>query len=241
MNTRLESKPARSVVIFVQTVNLVNLIAEKLSDELEKLAIRSKGEEPLDKKERERIREAIQARILKMTGEMRGYERDRKQLVESPKFRAFLPERDRGTPRPTQYLIATSSAEVGVNLDADDGLCDLSTLDSMIQRIGRINRFGETESTITVVIDEQGLNAFASDYQKDEEHRQALLQLTAEIDQLQSQMTKAPANKPAKKESQKEISGKQGQKEEAGKGRALIMAWEISSERTRRFTSHGRP
>ena len=213
----LEAAPARSIVIFVQTVDLVNLIAKKLGDELEKLAIRNEIEEPIDKKEQKRLREAVEARILKMTGEMRGYERDREQLVESPKFKAFLPERDRETPRTTQYLIATSSAEVGVNLDADDGLCDLSTLDSMIQRIGRINRFGKTESTITVIIDEQGLNAFASDCQKDEEHRRALLQLVAEIDQLQSQMAKALTDRAAKREAQKEISAKKNEKKKLEK------------------------
>jgi len=216
----LMAGPARSIVIFVRTVNLVNLIAEKLSGELEKLAIRNKAEDPVDKKEQARLREAIEARILKMTGEMRGYERDREQLVESPKFKAFLPdlpERDRETPRPTQYLIATSSAEVGVNLDADDGLCDLSTLDSMIQRIGRINRFGKTESTITVIVDEQGLNAFASDSQKDDEHQQVLSKLTAEIDQLQSQLAKGSTDKAAKKEAQKEISAKKTEKKKLEK------------------------
>jgi superfamily II DNA/RNA helicase len=216
----LEAEPARSIVVFVQTVNLVNLIAEKLSDKLEELSIQSKAEELIDKKEHRKLREAIKARILKMTGEMRGYERDRGQLVESPKFQAFLPERDRETARPPQYLIATSSAEVGVNLDADDGLCDLSTLDSMIQRIGRINRFGKTESTITVVIDEQGLNAFASDLQKDKEHQQVLLELTAEIDQLQSQLAKAPADKAAKKEAEKETRAKEPKKKKLEKKRA---------------------
>jgi CRISPR-associated endonuclease/helicase Cas3 len=215
-----KAAPARSIVIFVKTVNLVNLIAEKLSDKLEEIAIRGKAEELTDKKERKILREAVEARILKMTGEMRGYERDREQLVESPKFKAFLPdlpERDRETPRPTQYLIATSSAEVGVNLDADDGLCDLSTLDSMIQRIGRINRFGKTESTITVIIDEEGLNAFASDYQKDEEYQQSLLQLTEEIDQLQGQLAKASADKAAKKDAQKEVSAKKTEKKKLEK------------------------
>jgi hypothetical protein len=47
----LEAEPARSIVIFVKTVNLVNLIAEKLSDKLEEHAIQSKTEELIDKKE----------------------------------------------------------------------------------------------------------------------------------------------------------------------------------------------
>ncbi|MCI0605116.1 type I-U CRISPR-associated helicase/endonuclease Cas3 [bacterium] len=210
--SELEAKPARSIVIFVQTVNLVNLIAEKLRDKLEQLALQRTVEEFKDEKEQNILRQAIEARILKMTGEMRGYERDREHLVQSPKFQAFLPERDRQTPRPPQYLIATSSAEVGVNLDADDGLSDLSTLDSMIQRIGRINRFGKTESTISVIVDEQGLNALASDFKKMKSISKALLLLTAEIDQLQAQLAKPSAEKAAKKDIQKKITLKKTEK-----------------------------
>lgn len=213
----LEGEPAKSIVIFVKTVNLVNLIAEKLRDKLEELVIRRKTEELTDKKEQQRLREAIAGRILKMTGEMRGYERDGKQLVGSPKFQAFMPKHNRQTQRPTQYLIATSSAEVGVNLDADAGLCDLSTLDSMIQRIGRINRFGETESTVTILVDVQGLDAFASDYQRDAEHRQALMQLTAEISQLQHQLETVTSDKATKKKSQKEIDAKRTDKKKLQK------------------------
>jgi CRISPR-associated endonuclease/helicase Cas3 len=155
--TATEAEPARSVVVFAQTVDLVNIIYDQICEEMEKQVLKGREEEDVDKKEKANIRKAIEARILKMTGETRGYERDGKQLVQSEKFKAFLPERDRKTPRPTNYLIATSCAEVGVNLDADHGLCDLSTLDSMIQRIGRINRFGKTESTVTVVADENVL------------------------------------------------------------------------------------
>jgi CRISPR-associated helicase Cas3, subtype Dpsyc/CRISPR-associated helicase Cas3, subtype Dpsyc len=203
-----EAEPARSIVIFVKTVDLVNLIYDKLCDEIEKLATKGEAKESTDKKEKKKLRDAIEARILKMTGEMRGAERN--DLVKSPKFKVFLPrsEPDRKTYRPTHYLIATSCAEVGVNLDADHGLCDLSTLDSMIQRIGRINRFGITESTITVMIDEQGLNAVASDLQKDEEHQRLLVKLSAEKDALQDQLAKGQLDKAAKKELQKQIGAK---------------------------------
>jgi len=204
----LEIEPTRSIVIFVQTVNLVNLIAEKLSGELEKLALQGSAEVSIDKKEQKKLREEIESRILKMTGEMRGYERDGKYLVESPKFKAFLPERDRQTPRPTHYLIATSCAEVGVNLDADHGVCDLSVLDSMIQRIGRINRFGLTDSAITVVIDEHGLGAVASDFHKGEEHHRALDSLAAEIEELQKLAEAQRSDKKAKQDFQKQIAAK---------------------------------
>lgn len=203
-----EAEPASSIVIFVKTVDLVNLIYDYLCDEIEKIVSKGEAEKATDNKAKKTFRDAIEARILKMTGEMRGYERDGKFLVESSKFKAFLPERDRQSPRSTNYLIATSCAEVGVNLDADHGLCDLSTLDSMIQRIGRINRFGKTESTIIVVIDEQGLDAVASDRHKDEEHQQGLAKLSAEKDELQCQLANGQFDTMAKKELQKRISAK---------------------------------
>jgi len=41
------------------------------------------------------------------------------------------------------YLVCTSAGEVGVNLSADHLVCDLAPLESMIQRFGRVNRFGQ--------------------------------------------------------------------------------------------------
>jgi CRISPR-associated endonuclease/helicase Cas3 len=53
------------------------------------------------------------------------------------------------------YLVCTSAGEVGVNISADDLVCDLSPFDSMAQRFGRVNRFGARKgvdgSTVTVV------------------------------------------------------------------------------------------
>jgi CRISPR-associated endonuclease/helicase Cas3 len=197
-----------SIIIFAQTVELVNIIFDKLKAALEEKALAGNG--AADKRAKKELQSDIDKRILKMTGEMRGAERD--TLVESDKFKAFLPERDRVTPRETHYMIATSCAEVGVNLDADHGLCDLSTLDSMIQRIGRINRFGLTDSTITVVIDEQGLNAVASDIQKGEEHQRNLVNLAAEITKLQKHAEVRNPDKSVKQAIQKEIKAKDQQR-----------------------------
>ena len=70
-----------------------------------------------------------------LTGTLRGYERD--DLVNKPLFRWFRG----GDPLPgTAYLVSTSAGEVGVDLDADHMVCDLSTLESIIQRLGRVNR-----------------------------------------------------------------------------------------------------
>ncbi len=223
-----ENAPPQSVIIFAQTVELVNFICDKLKDALEEKA--RAGVEATDKKAKKAVQDGIDQRILKMTGEMRGAERDK--LVESEKFQAFSPsKRDRNTPRATHYLIATSCAEVGVNLDADHGLCDLSTLDSMIQRIGRINRFGLTDSTITVVIDEQGLQAAAADRQKDEEHQQTLANLAPEIADLDKQAEVQKADKQAHQAIQKQIKAKAEQHKKLAKSGADYGHKEIARAR----------
>ncbi len=199
------SASVQSIVIFVQTVELVNRIVEMLTEKLLRMT-----ESTISKNEKAEARKSIEDRILKITGEMRSAERD--VLVKLDKFRVFLPERDRETPRPTHYLIATSCAEVGINLDADHGLCDLSTLDSMIQRIGRINRFGLTDAKITVLIDEFGLNAIGSDMQKVNEKKQILTKLAKDIKTLHLRIKNSNADKLLKKELQQKIRVKTKEK-----------------------------
>ena len=89
------------------------------------------------------------SQILLMVGGMRGFERD--GLVENPVFKMFSPHRNRQEQNRAYFLVATSCAEVGVNLDADFAICDPTSADSFIQRMGRVNRFGNTSSVITVV------------------------------------------------------------------------------------------
>lgn len=77
------------------------------------------------------------ARVAVLTGTIRGYERD-KLIGQAPTqyfLNGCMPER-------TVYLVSTSAGEVGVDLDADHMVCDITTLDSMIQRFGRVNRRG---------------------------------------------------------------------------------------------------
>lgn len=49
------------------------------------------------------------------------------------------------------YLVATSAGEVGVDIDADNMVCDLTTFDSLVQRLGRVNRSGGRVAQVTVV------------------------------------------------------------------------------------------
>ena len=65
-------------------------------------------------------------------------------------FNAFI-SNDSGLYEGDCYLVATSAGEVGVDIDADNMVCDLSTLDSLVQRLGRVNRSGGRVSKVTVV------------------------------------------------------------------------------------------
>jgi len=88
--------------------------------------------------------------IAQLTGTMRGLERDA-MAERDPVFMRFLAEKNRNPEVPritgTVYLICTSAGEVGIDISADHMICDLSTFDSMAQRFGRVNRYGEHNDT----------------------------------------------------------------------------------------------
>jgi CRISPR-associated endonuclease/helicase Cas3 len=103
--------------------------------------------------------------ICILTGTMRGFERDR--LTENPVFKAFA-VRQRAAQ--SYWLVATSAAEVGVNISADRLITDLDTLDHLLQRFGRLNRFGETDGVAHLLdVDAEGMAR-----EKDERRRAAL-------------------------------------------------------------------
>lgn len=65
-------------------------------------------------------------------------------------------EREDGTraePQSPTFLVATSAGEVGVDMDADHLVCDLVAWERMIQRLGRVNRRGDGDATVVVVVD----------------------------------------------------------------------------------------
>lgn len=97
-----------------------------------------------------------EGRVALLTGTLRGYERD--QLAGSDLFKSFKAGSDRSTPLPhSLYLVSTSAGEVGADWDADHLVCDLTTLDSMAQRFGRVNRLGGEgrDSEIVVVAEKR--------------------------------------------------------------------------------------
>ncbi|MCX7665751.1 MAG: type I-U CRISPR-associated helicase/endonuclease Cas3 [Gemmataceae bacterium] len=112
------------------------------------------------------------ARTTQLTGTMRGYERDK--LIQNPIFQRFLPHAPKG--ENTVYLVCTSAGEVGVNISADHLVSDLSTFESMTQRFGRVNRFGDNpNSEIHVVYSNEIMEV------KEEEGIEARLKLTLEL------------------------------------------------------------
>lgn len=128
--------PGARIVIFVTTPAMVDAVRKALI-----------------KKDRSR-----ENRIAQLTGTMRGLERD--ELVKAPDnedqderrvMQRFLnPDND-----PTQgvcFLISTSAGEVGFDLNADHMVCDAAPLDSMIQRLGRVNRRGWGDAVVHLVL-----------------------------------------------------------------------------------------
>jgi len=132
--TREHLASNRAIVIFLRLVDDVEKVAEALR---KKLKAENQSEH-----------------VVTLTGTMRGLERD--ELVCDPAFIRFLPKSDRPDDMPPAegavYLVCTSAGEVGVNLSADHMVCDLSTFDSMAQRLGRVNRFGDRDDTRVDVV-----------------------------------------------------------------------------------------
>ncbi len=119
----------RPILIFVNTVKAALTVKEGLEKKLKK-----SGAE----------------RVLALTGTMRGKERD--EMVTMPVFQRFMAQGKNTADQETVWLVATSAGEVGVNISACHQICDVSTYESMAQRFGRVNRFGEyKDSSVTIV------------------------------------------------------------------------------------------
>jgi hypothetical protein len=109
---------AETVAVFVREPRVANNIANRLEKQFKK-------------------------RTLKVTGRLRGYERDR--IQHDPVFERFGPPgegdgiRER---RETVFLVGTSAAEVGLDADAAAIVCDFASLPTLLQRLGRLDRRG---------------------------------------------------------------------------------------------------
>lgn len=120
----------KAILIFVRTIDDVKEVTDVLTD-------KTKGGVSADQ-------------VQQLTGTMRGLERDELASTNDV-FARFMPNPKVKGKDGTIYLICTSAGEVGVDISADHMVCDLSTLDSMAQRFGRVNRRGEGTAKIDVV------------------------------------------------------------------------------------------
>ena len=84
---------------------------------------------------------------------MRGLERD--ELLEKPVLKRFLDGKEQpigASGKQPAILVSTSAGEVGFDLNADHMVCDAAPLDSMIQRLGRVNRRGYGTAEVRVFV-----------------------------------------------------------------------------------------
>ena len=167
------------ILIFARQVADVEKIVEDLKSKLSK---------ELRKEQKTKAKE----RVLSLTGTMRGFERDK--LTQNPIFRRFLSKKNKTNDRvssaennqmafselssatengvdksqssseETVYLVCTSAGEVGINLSAKHLVCDLTAFESMAQRFGRVNRFGEHEQSCIDVVHPAEIEKGKSDY-----------------------------------------------------------------------------
>lgn len=87
--------------------------------------------------------------VVTLTGSMRGWDRD--AVVESEKYARFKSQRDRTAVFDSPiFLVATSCVEVGADIDCDHLGVEACAADSLIQRIGRVNRLGASTRAVTV-------------------------------------------------------------------------------------------
>jgi CRISPR-associated endonuclease/helicase Cas3 len=123
----------KAVIIFVRTIDDVNAVRSTLT---------RKGSG------------VTEEQVVVLTGTLRGLERDR-LATHDPVFARFLAdpkiELTADQKQRIVYLVCTSAGEVGVDISADHMVSDLTPLDSMAQRFGRVNRRGGGAAEIDVV------------------------------------------------------------------------------------------
>jgi CRISPR-associated endonuclease/helicase Cas3 len=154
----MDSEPSKNfqkVYKAKKTLHLREVTANKNSEIVE-LAVRGRAnrttvmvDTPANAR---RIAEAIckatkSDRVLTMTGTMRGYERD--ALTKNPLFACFTSAN--AIPDERVWLVCTSAGESGIDMSCDLMITDLVPAERLIQRFGRLNRFGETSGEAVVV------------------------------------------------------------------------------------------
>lgn len=93
--------------------------------------------------------EANKAEVELFTGARRFFEREETAAKLKDPL-GFIAGEVNKTGKPV-FLVATSAAEVGVDLDADHMICDIVAWERMVQRFGRVNRRGEGYANVIVI------------------------------------------------------------------------------------------
>jgi len=122
---RLATQPDRRTIIFVRS-----------PEEAQKLAVAIEGRHK-------------GAHVPLLTGVQRGWERDR--LLDDAIVKRYLSKDPSASDASPCWMVATSAGEVGIDLSSDRLITDLDTADHLLQRFGRLNRFGETSGDAHVV------------------------------------------------------------------------------------------
>lgn len=97
-------------------------------------------------------KEVPEAAVVLFVGGRRVHER--KNAAEKLEEHGLIGEAKTARQVPV-FLVATSAGEVGIDLDCDDMVCDLVAWERMVQRLGRVNRYGKGSATVQVI--DQGL------------------------------------------------------------------------------------
>jgi CRISPR-associated endonuclease/helicase Cas3 len=150
-----QNSPLRARYLAPKSLSLTEVDSKKLDSTLIAKALGEGGprrivfvEEPEKAKELfDRINKNHPGRTLLLTGTMRGKERD--ALASDPVFQEF-----RAKERPTErcWLVATSAGEVGVDITSEVLITTLASGDHLVQRFGRLNRFGDPDGGAAHVV-----------------------------------------------------------------------------------------
>ncbi len=82
-----------------------------------------------------------------LVGRCREFERERV-------LREWLPRIELGAKRDgrRRYVVATQTIEVGADLDLDAAVCEVASIDALIQRFGRVNRSGRRNGCASILV-----------------------------------------------------------------------------------------
>lgn len=103
----------------------------------------------------------------------------------------------RSEPAGPTFLVATSAGEVGVDMDADHMVCDLVAWERMVQRLGRVNRRGEGDAKVIVVVGSEpapsdGTKKALEKRDASTDASEQLDELTRKLSTLQEEKTTVP-------------------------------------------------